>query len=253
MALPKAREGLNGGFSLYYEYSHQMTIGNREQIVWSSIKHLGASGVADPILRNVYRISNKATCKQITSNLKLYINQAYDFYSAAISSGVNTSPLYYYYCFLNLAKAMCEIKNPSFHKLPECYSHGISWRPSPKFLVNPTKELVYLSARGVWHVLWEKMTGKTCNIPNPTYLKVKDLFACCPETGIEYSRIFGQNPRYIPLQEPVILFDESSGEFWIKFSVNRSSLKEVNLSRQKFLTLISNSNIQYRQVQSSET
>ena len=179
MALPKARDGISTGFHLYSAISKESTRGNREQIVWSSIKHLCAAGVADPILKNTYRITNEKLRLQVATNIRLYINQAFDFYSAALKSETNTSPLFYYYSFLNLAKALCEIKNPNFHLMPECYSHGISWRPNPKYMVDLFEESVYLSNRGVWHILWEKVTGQTCNLLNPTYLKIKDLLSCC--------------------------------------------------------------------------
>lgn len=56
--------------------------------------------------------------------------QAFDLYQAANTAKANTAPLLYYYAFLNLAKVLCEIKNPRFHKMAESRGHGIglAWR-----------------------------------------------------------------------------------------------------------------------------
>lgn len=253
MALPKARDGVSIGFHLYSGISKESTRGNREQIVWSSIKHLCTAGVADRILHYTYRITNKKLRNQVATNIKLYINQAFAFYSAALKSETNTSPLLYYYCFLNLAKALCEIKHPNFHQMQECYRHGISWRPNSEYMVDLTKESVYLSNRGVWHILWEKVTGQTSNLLNPTYLKIKNLLSCCPELSTEYERVFSGPSKYIDLIEPDILFDTINDEFWIKFSVSRNDLRYARLSRHKFINLISNGNNWYRQVKSTES
>lgn len=253
MALPKARDGVSQGFHLYSDIKKESTRANREQIVWSSIKHLCASEVADLILHNTYGITNKQLRNKVATNIKLYVNQAFDFYSAALKSEINTSPLLYYYCFLNLAKALCEIKHPNFHRMQECYRHGISWRANPQYLVNVDRDSVYLSNRGVWHILLEKISGQAINILNPTYLRIKDLLSCCPELSTEYERVFIEPSKYIDLIEPDILFDNINNELWTKFSVYRNELKYFRLSRHKFNSIISNGNNWYRQVKSTES
>ncbi len=252
MALPNALQGDSTSFHLYYGITNVSTIGNREQLVWSSIKHLCAKGVSDPILHDIYGITSQKLRSKVAKNIKLYINQAFDFYSAATNADANTSPLLYYYCFLNLAKALCEIKHPQFHLSQECYSHGISWRPNRQYLVDVTKDSVFLSKRGVWHVLWEIFTGLTCNVSNPTNLKIKDLLACCPEINIEYERIFDKNSNLLDLYQPDILYNKSSNKLWIKLSVSREGLRYFRLSRHRFIDLISNGHNWYIQVKSSQ-
>jgi len=186
MTLPNARTGISCGFHLYDNYTVETTVGQREQVIWTSIKLLCAIEKAKNVLKNVYHISDKKTRSKIAKTIKLYINQAYSFYSSAIDASSTTSPLYYYYCFMNLAKAVCEIRHPEFHKNPEYYHHGLSWHPSRDYLVNMQNESVSISTRGIWHILWEILSDMPCNIPNPTKLDVLSLFACCPEISSEY-------------------------------------------------------------------
>jgi len=56
--------------------------------------------------------------------------------------GNDTAPLFFYYAFLNLAKARCEIKRPSFHRRSENYRHGLSWKPKERFMVDPKTDSV---------------------------------------------------------------------------------------------------------------
>ena len=42
-------------------------------------------------------------------------------------------------------------------------------------MVNMENEYVSLTTRGVWHELYEAITGNSQKIPNPTKLKIKDL------------------------------------------------------------------------------
>src|SRR3989442_5704294 len=97
------------------------------------------------ILFNKHGIRDRRTRAVISRNLPLYIKQASEFYKAAQWAKPNTSPLFYYYSFLNLAKARCEIYRPHFHKHQECYRHGITWKPNPNRLVNMETDFVSVS------------------------------------------------------------------------------------------------------------
>ncbi len=68
-------------------------------------------------------------------------------------------------------------------------------------MVNMENEYVSITTRGVWHELYEAITGNSQKIPNPTKLKIKDLFAYSPETTIEYERTYGQPVRLLTLKK----------------------------------------------------
>lgn len=197
-------------------------------------------------------IKKRSTRLSVASNLKVYLNQANQFYWAAKSAESRVSPLFYYYSFLHLAKAVCEMKGPNLHKRAESFRHGISWRPSEDYLVDMEKEVVRLTTRGVWHEFYEAVIENPVTIPNPTELKIKDLFAYSPETSTEYEKTYGRLIKLITLEDIYTFVDFSRHLHWIRFSVDRGSLKKLRLSCSQLLALITYNSSRYIEVESSE-
>ncbi len=71
----------------------------------------------------------------------------------------------------------------------------------------------------------------------------------CPETGVEYEQISGEQPKLVNLVDPDVSI--SKMEVWIKFSVYRDQLKNLHLSRRGLLELVTLQPHSYHQVQSS--
>lgn len=253
MPLSEPRTGIELGFNAYPRSNDMGTLGRPEQIIWSSILHLCSSSVAEFIATKIHGVKHAKDIKIVARNLKLYINQAHEFYDAAQVAKANTAPLIYYYSFLNLAKALCEIRNPGLHKRNECYGHGISWRPNPNLLVNLDSETVSLSYRGVWQALWESITHVTCIAPKGTKLSIKEMFMYCPEVGIEVQAAFGEEIKLITLEDPNILYDNASREAWIRFSVERSELKLHHLTAPTLINAIKTPRSGYIEVRSKES
>ncbi len=249
MPIPIQRKGIPGDFHIYPDYDRETTMGNREQVTWTSIRHLCASEIAHRTLKDIHGITDRKTRAIIIANIKLYIIQAFEFYTSASNVDSNTSPLFYYYSFMNLAKALCEIKHADFRKMDESYRHGLSWRPnSMGQLVQMQNESVTISTRGIWHVLSEILTGKPCTAQNPTNFMIKDLFSLCPEINTEFERAYYQESRLIVLEKLGFLYRESS-EIWLKLSLFKQTLKEQKLTIPQFLELISNTNYKFIRVQ----
>ena len=119
---------------------------------------------------------------------------------------------------MNLAKALCEIRYPQFHKMRESYSHGLRWRPSSDYLVDmSTEHIVIPQYRGIWHILWEVFTRKQFNNPKPVKLKILDLFACCPDISSEYERVSNKGSKLVCLIKPDFLNDPSESKIWTNF------------------------------------
>lgn len=229
MPLANPRTGESLGFSTYPEGSVESTLGNPEEIIWSAVSHLCSRSAAEWYALHAHGVTKKSARTAIAKNLKLYIRQASEFYHAAASAKPNTAPLIYYYSFLNLAKALCELRNPRFHQRPECYAHGLSWKPDTKRLVDFPKEMITIRGRGVWHVLWESLMRVPCPAANQVRLSVKKLFSYCPEIGSEYLRLFGGPIPTLDLTDPVIVYDQTLREVWLRFSVQREDLRSLRL------------------------
>lgn len=247
MPLPEPRTGETVEFSVHQYAGSAGTLGDPEKILWSSIRQFCARDRAAVLLSALHGIKNDNIKKQIAGNISTYIRHAEEFYLAGSAAGPTTSPLYYYYSFLNLAKARCEIIRPAFHRRKECYRHGLSWSPNPKLLVTLGTEKVRLAARGVWHVLWEAITTRPCPAINPTDVRLRELFAYCPEVSIENEITFLGRQRLLDF-EPEIFYDDETRECWLRFSVSKDELSELRLSRNAFLQLPNFGGRPYRQV-----
>lgn len=248
MMLPLPRDGDPIDFHQYPLVRSMSTLGEPEKVIWSSIQFLATQGIIDRLLVSRHRIRSENARALIASNISVYINHASEFYEAARQAHSNTAPLLYYYAFLNLAKARCEIQRPNFHRFPESYRHGLSWRPNERFLVNPQKEILSVAGRGVWHVLYEALTGRAAIISNPARLKVGHLLSLCPEIAVEYGDNFSEPRKVISLIEPSFFYNEKQRESWLRFSIDREELKYLKLSGPKFIAQISPPRNTYIQV-----
>ena len=252
MPLAPARQGVSDGFHIYPIVMEEGTLGNPETIVWASIRHLCSREVAEGIAAPLHGITTKKDKRAIGRNLKLYIRHASEFYEAAGAAKANTAPLIYYYSFLNLAKALCELRSPEFHKRSECYKHGVSWRPDPQRVADPAKETVSITTRGVWHVLWEALTQKPCPATNPTKLGIKKLFSYCPEVSVESDQTLGTALRMLDVEAPDVLWDTGSREVWLRLSFGRSELKAFRVSAPALIKQIRTPRSGYTEVKSKD-
>ena len=96
MALAAPREGESLGFHVYPTVSDEGTLGDPETVIWSSIHHLCSRGVAENIAAPVHGITAARDRRAVGRNLKVYVQQASEFYEAARAAKPNTAPLIYY-------------------------------------------------------------------------------------------------------------------------------------------------------------
>jgi len=252
MPLAKPREGESIGLHVYPAVSDEGTLGDPETVIWSSISHLCSASVAAGWAARVHGVHRKTDRLAVARNLKLYVQQAHEFYNAAQNAKPNTAPLIYYYSFLNLAKALCELNHPRFHRLPECYRHGISWKPHRNRLVDVPRETISISGRGVWHVLWESLMHAPCTVPNPTRLSIKILFSYCPEISVEILRSLNARLKLIEIVAPDMLYDGKTSEVWLRLSFFRENLKRLRMSVPALRSQIETARSSYTEVKSTE-
>lgn len=220
-------------------------------MLWSSLRALTSRGVALNIAHR-HGIRRLRARHAAAHSVALYVQQASEFYEVAHTAKPDTAPLIYYYSFLNLAKALCELNAPRLHQRPECYHHGIAWRPNPRAVVNLNREVVSITGRGVWHLLWETLVGAPCPAPNPLRLRIRELFSFCPEVSIEFARVFPTRSRLLDLIEPDILHDAGAATVWTRFSLHRADLQLLRRSVPQVLALIDNGRGGYTEVQAPE-
>ncbi len=251
MALEDPRAGTSIGFSLYPRTESNVTLSNREKVLWGSIRHLCSQEVAKRVLQLTYGITSKTQREGMAKNIKLYIQQAEEFYQTAWLAGANTAPLLYYYSFLNLAKAVCEIRNPEFHTKNQNYVHGIGWKPSRNHSVRMRTESVTINTRGVWHVFLESVLGQRVTLQNPTNIRIADLFSVCPEVSAEFDKAFHRDSQLISVK-PDVIVDFEAHQVWLSLSVEKDELRSCKMSRARFLSIVSLPSSPYREVKGGE-
>lgn len=253
MPLAKPREGTSVGFHVYPIVTNEGTLGDPETVLWSSIHHLCSRSVAENVAAPTHGITRKRDREAVARSLKLYIRQAAEFYEAARSAKPNTAPLIYYYSFLNLAKALCELRQPRFHERTECYHHGLTWRPNPRRLADLSREWISVTTRGVWHTLWESLMLVRCPAANPARLRIRHLFSYCPEISSEFRRATHDWIRLLDIEEPDVLWDRTASEAWLRLSVQREELRGFRLSLPTIAKQIGSTRSRYLEVKSPKS
>jgi len=251
MTLREQRSGRPLEFHVYPRVSEEGTLGNAETIIWASINHLCSVSVADFVAERFHKISRKRDRRRVAANLKLYIRHAAEFYQAASVAKPNTAPLIYYYSFLNLAKALCELTKPGLHEREECYSHGLSWRPNPHKVADLRTERVSISGkRGMWQALWESLVGPAYPSTSRIEVPVRALFSYCPEISAEYIKVFSFRLGCLDLESPSVMWDQKSRQAWLKFSIPRWGFWSRKVFAPAVLAQISTSRSNYLEVKS---
>lgn len=236
-------------FRIHINKIEEHSLGDIEKRIWSLIRHFISADTADSILKNNHGITNSRSRMAKIKNLKVYIQHAHELYEDAKQSKANTAPLFYYYSFLNLAKGLCEIKFTNFHERKESHRHGIYWESGNDPIINFNSEkLSFASRRGVWQCLLDYLTDRVNHTPGGSNIKIKNLFSFSPELSSEYLSSFEVESRLIPLHNPSIWYDDNNT--WVSFSVPKDKLKSFNISKNKFLDFISDSDTGYEEIKS---
>ena len=251
MPLAQPRKGESIGFCIYPSGRVEFTLANPEMVIWASIRHWCSQRAAEFYALNTHRIYNKRTRSAVAWNVGLYVQQASEFYDAASNAKPNTAPLLYYYSFLNLAKALCELHSPRLHRRQECYAHGLAWRPDPRNVVRIDKETVTVRGRGIWHLLWESLMHAPCPAANPTKLSVLQLFSQCPEIGVEFHTLYGEPKTRVYLEKIEAIYDKAAHEVWLKFSITPERIRGTGMSAPALLAQISGARTTYVEVVAS--
>jgi YaaC-like Protein len=136
---------------------------------------------------------------------------------------------------------------------PECYKHGISWKPDIHKFADPRTEKVRITTKGVWHALWETLTGRPCPAGNPTPLRVRELFAYCPEISVESGQALGIGLWLVDLVKPDVLYDKKQHEAWVKFSIKKEELTGFRISAPSLLAQGKTSRSNYVEVKSADS
>ena len=131
------------------------------------------------------------------------IHQAHEYFKAADTVTINTSPLLYFYGMLSLAKALIVAVQPNT-LLEAIPYHGLATTP-------PKGKYPHLESYVKDHTQWrmdkeyaitkggvfQELTKTTdeFTFPDDAVIRYKDLLAINPELAQMYARYYGEKPR----------------------------------------------------------
>lgn len=174
---------------------------------------------------------NRAYPYPVTEHYKLFqsfIRQAITFYKSAETLDYRSSPLIYYYSFLNLVKAYCCIKDPK--KFNKRMGHGLSHKLSTKKF---TEQKVSVQD-GVFKIFYEQLMGTP--IKNKLNLKISDLISYCNDVGYEY-QISGYGRRSVFFGKTALAVNQTNNQMWVVVAISGFNLfKKYPRKLSKFMS-----------------
>ena len=134
------------------------------------------------------------------SQIAYAIGQAFEYFKAADTVSISTSPLLFFYGMLSLAKALIIANHPNV-LLADISYHGLTTRPCNKELEN------YATNESIWKIedeflvirpgVFNWLTHVTMDFefPESTVFKVRDLLRIDPEIADFYFSLYGEIPQ----------------------------------------------------------
>jgi hypothetical protein len=204
----------------HHRYSHASTRGHVDEVRWSSIKLAASKSVAEELVSSRNNGMTEEALGESVSDLGAYIRQSLAFYRSSLSASDSTSPLLLYYCFLNLSKAIIEIRNPGLKRRRGNQVHGVSRGSIGSSFQD---EFITVKDEGVFQ---ELVTSRRTSVWRPQAFKIsiRDLLGCVKDIGSEYTQLYRSHPLLIEEVFPTTCTKD-----------NRFSIR-VKVPKQAFLT-----------------
>jgi len=139
-----------------------------------------------------------------------FIRQGETFFSSARHLQHRASPLFYYYAFLNLAKAYIALRKPDLFAIP--LKHGLMYRYEAKSDFN--SQVVTVVEPGVFPELYELLTGQ--KLPKPCSFRIVELLGYLTDISFEYQDAGFGVPYILPVRSRVLVSQKSKtvSELW---------------------------------------
>jgi YaaC-like protein len=156
-----------------------------------------------------------AQCDDTFGLFQAFIRQGQTFFSSARHLEHRASPLFFYYAFLNLAKAYIALRKPDLFGSP--LKHGLSHRYKAQDDFN--SQVVAVAERGVFPELYELLTEE--QLPKSCSFRVVDLLGYLSDISFEYQVAGFGTPFLLPVRSKLFVSQKSEtvSEVWPVFAV----------------------------------
>lgn len=167
----------------YYKH-HTLSFNNacsKEDELWLILR--GFSEIKSERNRLVKpRARNKRELEHAANSFSSYIKQAHNYYMAAKNLPVDSSPLLYYYSFLNLMKAYLAVQRPS--EVDSRNSHGLSVPNRLDRKIRTINVRALDTPSSIFSAVYSDYTGE--KLAHRTSFNILRLLAYCADIGYEY-------------------------------------------------------------------
>lgn len=161
-----------------------------------------------------------------------FVQQASDFYQAAMNPRVASRPLLYYYAFLNLSKVM--LLHQRVGVPPRAYHGILDPKDNVKQRLRISGQLVRIdvpTAATRFNIFYELLTNFPVNpVAAPltaTDIKVLDLLAAVPAIHRTFCQVTGQCPLLCPIGNEIQIYQDSSG-IWARIYLSKDDPDVMN-------------------------
>jgi len=188
-----------------------------EDEIWAQIDYLHTVTDAREKFLKSKGITDGAEITNIGSELSAYLTQAKNFYMHAKNSDYRSAALLYYYSFLNLAKAIIVLKEPSL--AGKRFNHGLRRQKTKGSLekLSMTLSNTNPSQVNVFSEFYKIVYGKPFIFG--VEINLMDLFSYCSSITLEYEDI-AEKPNRISTVRYVIAIDASRKKSWNLIAVH---------------------------------
>lgn len=147
-----------------------------------------------------------------------FVRQAKTFYRSAENLDYRSSPLNYYYSFLNLAKAYILVQQPQFRGRRS--GHGLGFKLRAGSL---SQQIVTAGRSGVFPSFYRELTGS--QLLQTVHFNVGSLLGYCSDISLEYEMGgFGRHRR-APVKFAIVT-DQQREESWSLVAIQNFDLLE---------------------------
>lgn len=151
-----------------------------------------------------YEIGDEAVLYRKSDQIAMCIAQAYEFYQAAETSSIMTSPLLYYYGMLSLSKALI-VANVKDIFIEDIEYHGLHSNASTDRLKKYTnykdkwtvEDQYAISSNGVFKHLCDVLDCR--DFESGSIFRFVDTVEICPETSGTFRLLYGSNKKVFKL------------------------------------------------------
>ncbi|MDB5181063.1 MAG: hypothetical protein JWO54_826 [Candidatus Saccharibacteria bacterium] len=189
--------------------------------IWAQLEYYTMIPENTEIFLRSKGITANIKIQKISKELTAYIQQAKNFFTYAQNSDYRSSPLLYYYSFLNLAKAKIIIEHPEY--AGKKFKHGMYRKIESGKLARRTlgvrKTRPSLKSIEVFNELYNIKYGSF--LPEEKSLNIKDLMGYVSDVSQEYTRIFGKTSKISGVKY-YLMYDSQRRKSWTTLAIHNA-------------------------------